>query len=47
MRREEIGIFVEGFSLGWLSRALILYIDHLLLSVSYCHRVEPFYNDIG
>jgi len=47
MRRQEIGISVEGISLGWLSRAWILYIDLLLLSVSYCHTVEPFYNDIG
>jgi len=47
MRLQEVGIFVEGGFLGWLSRAWILYIDLLLLSVSYCNTVLPFYNDIG
>jgi len=47
MRRKEIGIFVEGIFLGWLSRAWIPYIDLLLISVSYCHTVELVDKDIS
>ena len=47
MRLQEIGIFVEGVFLGWLSRVWITYIDLLLLSVYYGNTVGPVYNDIG